>query len=447
MKRTLNRETARRLTELSDEQIRTRLDTMTEADLRYWLGNFGSWAHEGQLPPQGSWRTWLMLAGRGYGKTRAGSEWVADLLLAGPARVALVAATIDEARAIMVEGEAGLLAALRKRRKRFLWEPSLRQLRIRNGSVATLYSGENPDGLRGGTHHYAWCDELAKWAKPQESWDNLQMSLRAGLEPRALVTTTPRSLSMLVQMRAAETTVTTGGKTVDNVVLEDAFQTAMQDMYGGTRLGRQELEGVLFEDAEGALCSRALLDRARSERVPDLVRVVVAVDPPASASGDACGIMVVGLGQDRRGYVLADATVSGLSPLGWAAAVSRAARHWSADRVVAEVNNGGDMVTALLRQVDPALPVKAVHAVRGKSARAEPVAGLYEQGRVSHLEAFPELEDQLCGMLIGGGYQGPGRSPDRAGASRRPTSCMGQPSCTCSTCLPWTIQHRPCRGC
>lgn len=416
MKVGLNRDLAWRFKKVEMEERASLIAKMTPADLRRWEADFASWAHQGQLPPAGEWRTWLMLAGRGYGKTRAGAEWVADLLTGRPSRVALVGATIDEARAIMVEGESGVLSVLRRRRTKFLWEPSLRQLRLNNGSIATLYSGENPDGLRGGTHHYAWCDELAKWAKPQDSWDNLQMSLRAGLEPRALVTTTPKALALIGAIKRAESTAVTGGKTIDNVVLEDAFQAAMHNMYAGTRLGRQELDGELLEDVEGALWTRALIAGARSGQGAELVRVVVAVDPPAVAAGDACGIVAAGLAADGCAYVLEDATVAGLSPMGWAGAVSAAARRWGADRVIAEVNNGGDMVTALLRQVDATLPVKAVHATRGKSARAEPVHGLYEQGRVRHLGAFPELEDQLCGMLIGGGYEGPGRSPDRADA-------------------------------
>lgn len=407
---------AEKLADLTAEQTEALLATMTPADLRAWLVDFAAWAHEGQLEPEGDWRNWLMQAGRGYGKTRAGAEWVADKALAAPARIALVGATIEEARAVMVEGDSGLIAVLRQRRRRFCWEPALKRLTLPNGTVIRLYSGENPDGLRGGNHHFAWCDELAKWAKPEEAWDNLQMALRSGLAPRALVTTTPRPGPALTRILGDPGTVVTGGRMEDNLTLEDAFRTAMRAAYDGTRIGRQELDGVLLEDVEGALWTRGLLDCARSERQPEFVRVVVGVDPPASDHGDACGIVVAGLGRDGIGYVIEDATAEGASASGWAGAVSAAARRHGADRVIAEVNNGGNLVTEMLKLVDPGLPVRAVHASRGKAARAEPVACLYEQGRVRHLGAFPALEDQLCGMTMGLGYHGPGRSPDRADA-------------------------------
>jgi predicted phage terminase large subunit-like protein len=408
---------------MNDAQLAKWIAKVAVADARNWLKGFEAWAHEGQLEPQAEgWRTWLMQAGRGYGKTRAGAEWVAGLALGQPCRIALVGATIDEARAVMVEGESGLLSVLAARRKRVVWEPAMKRLRFANGSVVQLYSGENPDGLRGGTHHFAWCDELAKWSKPDEAWDNLQMALRAGIRPRALVTTTPRPIPLLKRIGGDPRTVTTGGKTTDNPVLEDGFLAVMRATYAGTRLGRQELDGELIEDVEGALwtrgmleaCRGAPLDFARDER--NMTRVVIGVDPPASEQGDACGIVVVGLGADGVAQVVEDATVSARSPSGWAGAVSRAARRHGADRVIAEVNNGGNLVTEMMRLVDRGLPVRGVHASRGKVARAEPVAALYERGLVRHAGVFPELEDQLCGFTFGGGYEGPGRSPDRADA-------------------------------
>ncbi|WP_327461450.1 DNA-packaging protein [Sphingomonas sp.] len=434
------------------DEIAALLATMTVADLIKYDTCFEAWMHEGQIEPSPEgWRTWLMQAGRGYGKTRAGAEWVAGLALGQPCRIALVGATIDEARAVMVEGESGLLSVLARRKRRVVWEPAMKRLRFSNGSVAQLYSGENPDGLRGGTHHFAWCDELAKWAKPDETWDNLQMALRAGMRPRALVTTTPRPIPLLKRIGADPLTITTRGRTTDNLVLEDRFLAVMRATYAGTRLGRQELDGELIEDIEGTLWTRAMLEACRASILPgtgrwqpqadgggreadapfhrpaspngppprpgeELVRVVIGVDPPASEHGDACGIIVAGRGANGLAYLMEDATIAGQTPVGWAEAVSRAARRHGADRVVAEVNNGGDMVTALLRQVDPGTPVKAVHASRGKAARAEPVAALYERGLVRHLGGFPELEDQLCGMTSGLGYHGPGRSPDRADA-------------------------------
>jgi len=341
-------------------------------------------------------------------------------------RIALVGATADEVRKVMIEGESGLLA-VGKGRAAPKWEPSLGRLRWRGGSQAFVYSGENPDGLRGPAHHFAWCDELAKWARPDETWDNLQMTLRAGERPRALVTTTPRPIGLLKRIQAERWTVTTSGRTRDNANLGEEFLQVMAETYGGTRLGRQELDGELIEDIEGALWTRALIEGCRaplhhpSDGFPprageDFSRVVIGVDPPASAGGDACGIVAVGLGRDGVGYVLGDYSVRGLSPEGWARAVAGAADLHGADRVVAEKNNGGDMVESVLRGADVALPVKPVHASRGKSARAEPVAALFEKGRAKFAGVFRELEDELAGLSIGGSYAGPGNSPDRADA-------------------------------
>ncbi|MFC7499863.1 DNA-packaging protein [Enterovirga sp. GCM10030262] len=403
------------------------LGLMTVADLLVWDACFEAWAHKGQIEPVAEgWRTWLMLAGRGYGKTRAGAEWITRLATQRrkPVRIALVGATVDEVRKVMIEGESGLLAVARGRRAP-TWEPSLQRLRWPGGSEAHIYSGENPDGLRGPQHHFAWCDELAKWARPDAAWDNLQMGLRLGMRPRALVTTTPRPIAILKRIGAEPRTVTTRGRMEDNVTLPDDFVAAMAETYGGTRLGRQELDGELIEDVEGALWSRALIERSRTDPLLDplpqagegtLTRIVIGVDPPASASGDACGIVAVGLGRDGIGYVLGDHSVRGLSPEGWARAVARAADLWEADRVVAEKNMGGDMVESVLNGAQVHMPVKLVSASRGKTARAEPVAALFEKGRARFAGAFPELEDELAGLTSGGGYEGPGRSPDRADA-------------------------------
>lgn len=384
------------------------------------------WAHRGQLPPEGDWLGWLILAGRGFGKTRAGAEWVRAVAEADPAaRIALVGASLGEVRGVMVEGDSGLLAiAPRGLRPRF--EPSKRQLTWPGGAQATLFSAGEPESLRGPQHSHAWCDEIAKWdnggGKADMAWDNLLLGMRLGECPRAVATTTPRAVPLLKRLLAHPEVAVTRGRTFDNKAnLPPRFIGAVRREYGRSALGRQELDGELIADIEGALWTRAMLEACREAAPagPDpgfWTRVVVAVDPPASAHGDACGIVVCALGADGIARVLADASAEKASPERWARAVARAADAWSADRVVAEANQGGAMVESVLRAADVALPVRLVHASRGKSARAEPVAALYEAGRVRHAGQFPALEDQLCGMLAGGGYQGPGRSPDRADA-------------------------------
>jgi phage terminase large subunit-like protein len=376
-----------------------------------------AWARPAQLAPEGDWRTWLILAGRGFGKTRAGAEWVrARAERDGAVRIALVATTLAEGRAVMVEGESGLLA-IAPPGQRPDWEPSLRRLRWPSGAKAFLYSAAEPDSLRGPQHHFAWADEIAKWPYGPDAWAMLGMGLRLGERPRIVATTTPRPVPLVRTLMADRSVRVTGGRSEENAAhLAADFLDAMRDTYAGTRLGRQELGGELIEEVEGALWSRALIEQCRVREAPVLTRIIVAVDPPAGVGGDACGIVVAGLGTDGRAYVLADASVEGARPEGWARAVARAARAYEADRVVAEANNGGAMVESVLRAADEALAVKLVHASRGKAARAEPVAALYAAGRAYHVGAFPALEDEMAGLVAGGGYEGPGRSPDRADA-------------------------------
>lgn len=291
--------------------------------------------------------------------------------------------------------------------------------------MATLFGAAEADSLRGPQHSHVWGDEIAKWQRGQEAWDNAMMGLRLGDRPRALATTTPRPVPLVRRLLAQQGVVVTRGRTMDNrAALPAAFIAAMARDYAGTRLGRQELEGELVLDHEGALWTRDLIERCRVGNVPAdgaggaplLARVVVGVDPPAGSTGDACGIVVAGLGPDGRAYVIEDASVEQATPEQWARAVAAAHHRWGADRIVAEANNGGAMVASVLRAAESGLPVKLVHATRGKSARAEPVATLYEAGRVAHRGLFAQLEDEMCGMLAGGGYAGPGRSPDRADA-------------------------------
>ncbi|MBB3981493.1 phage terminase large subunit-like protein [Sphingobium fontiphilum] len=383
-----------------------------------------------QMAPPGDWSTWLMMAGRGFGKTRAGAEWVRGIAEQdGKARIALVAASLHEARSVMVEGASGLLA-IAPWWNRPAFAPALRRLIWPNGAMATLFGAADPEALRGPQFSHGWADEIAKWPHGEAAWDNLMMGMRLGRRPRVVATTTPRPVPLVraLMARAAATeagdVVATRGRTGDNMAhLAPDFLTRMMKYYGGTRLGRQELDGELIEEIAGALWSRALIERCRAAHVAGLadagallVRVVVGVDPPAGIGRDACGIVVAGQDADGRGYVIADASVEGLGPEGWARAVAGAAAAHGADRVIAEANNGGAMVESVLRAAEANLPVRLVHATRGKVARAEPIAALYEVGRVMHLGAFPMLEDQLCGFVSGGGYQGPGRSPDRADA-------------------------------
>lgn len=375
------------------------------------------WQRTDQRPPHGDWRTWFVMAGRGFGKTRMAAEYVRAAAEAdGSLRIALVAATLHEARSIMIEGESGLLS-IAPDEQRPTWEPSLKRLVWPTGAIANVFAASEPEALRGPEHHLAWADEVAKWDKGVDAWDNLMMTMRLGEEPRIVATTTPRAVPLVRRLlKEGGVAISRGAMEANRAHLPDSFREAMQEVYGKARLGRQELLGEFLEDAQDALWTRDLIERCRVRVAPDMRRIVIGVDPPASTGGDACGIVAVGKGADGKAYVLADHSVKGRSPEGWARAVSTAALVWGADRVVAEANNGGDMVVSTLQAADVAMPVKKVSASRGKVARAEPVAALYEAGKAFHIGAFPELEDELCGLISGGGYEGPGRSPDRADA-------------------------------
>ena len=355
-------------------------------------------------------RTWLLLGGRGSGKTFAGSVWV-DKLARKKAGItlALVGPALHDVREVMVEGASGI-KALAEPGDRPRWEAGRRRLVWDNQSAAYAFSAEDPDSLRGPQFHAAWADEFCAWRKPEMVLSNLRFGLRLGDEPLLAVTTTPRPIPALRRLMAEAGTVTERAATALNAQnLSPGFLAHLHDVYGGTRLAAQELEGLVVE-GEGALFRIEDLKRARGARPVELERVVVAVDPPATAGGDACGIVVVGR-KGRQAFVLADRTVRGLSPGGWAGAVCQAARDYGAHEVVAEGNQGGDMVRAVLRTNDCPAPVEMVHASRSKAARAEPVALLYEQGRVVHCEAFPALEEEMLAL----GCEG-GPSPDRADA-------------------------------
>ncbi|MGV0818659.1 DNA-packaging protein [Martelella sp. AMO21009] len=371
-----------------------------------------------QLPPPADWRTWLLMGGRGSGKTRAGAEWVHDLAIAqgdtSELRIALVAETLGDAREVMIDGVSGICRMARRMKPDF--EITRRRLVWPNGAMAYLFSSEDPEALRGPQFHFAWCDELAKWRYGQECWDMLQFGLRLGQSPRQMVTTTPRAVPLLKRLMAEDDTVVARISTADNRAnLAPGFIKALSSRYGGTRLGRQELDGELIEDREDALWRRSDLDALVARRAMATGRIVVAVDPPAgSGRNSVCGIVVAGGMENGGALVLADCSVEGGSPAQWARAVVEAYRRFDADRVVAEINQGGDMVTAMLRSVDERLPVSTVRAKRGKFLRAEPVAALYEQGRVRHAGHFARLVDQMCDFGPDG--LSAGRSPDRLDA-------------------------------
>ena len=381
-----------------------------------------------QLPPEGDWTTWVILGGRGAGKTRAGAEWVrAQVEGSRPRdpglakRVALVGETIEQARDVMVFGESGILAASPPDR-RPEWQATRNRLLWPNGATAQIFSAHNPEALRGPQFDAAWLDEMAKWRKVQDTWDMLQFALRLGERPQQVITTTPRNLNLLREVIEADSTVMTQAPTEANRAnLATSFLDEVKRRYAGTRLGQQELEGALLDDAEGAFWSSAQIEALRIEEAGGLDRIVVAVDPPVTGhkGSDACGIVVVGARtegapHDWQAVVLEDASVEASSPTAWAqAAVDAMARH-GASRLVAEVNQGGDLVETLVRQIDPLIPYRGVHASKGKAARAEPVAALYEQGRVQHLRGLAHLEDEMC-LMTAQGFRGRG-SPDRVDA-------------------------------
>jgi len=452
--------------EVREEMVRSLGEEEAEGFDREWE----KWAHEGQVPEAGDWSTCVVMGGRSFGKTRAGSEWVVGLLKGpdgtsprNPLRIALVGATLAEARSIMVEGRSGLMEVAGPWIRE--WQRGRGLLVFRTGAQAQLFSGHTPELLRGPEHDYAWCDELAKWEKAGETWDMLQLGLRVGARPRALVTTTPRPGPHLRRIMAEPGTIVIGGPSDMNPHNSPAWTKSMRQRYAGTRLERQELNGELLTDNPGALWTEELLEKCRAggaaeggnntvrpepvegpsflltdpiqERAstssartdvsfPDPAesttfrRIIIAVDPP---TGDGtCGIIACAKATDGKAHILADHSVTAVTPEGWSRTVADAAAVWTHLHpnapllVVAESNQGGLMVQSVLRISDPALPIKLVPAIQGKTDRATPVALLFEAGRVVLHGRFPELEAQLCGMIAGGGYEGPGSSPDRADA-------------------------------
>lgn len=396
-------------------------------ELAFVESDFSTFANSYQLPPElaqggGPWTTWLLLGGRGAGKTRAGAEWVRALAGAPRGenekmrRIALIGETEHDVREVMIEGVSGLLAVhARDARPQYL--PSRRRVEWKNGAVAQAFSAEDPESLRGPQFSAAWADELAKWRHAEATFDMLQFGLRLGERPRQAITTTPRPIPLLKRLIADPATALTRAATRDNAYnLAPAFLDSVVARYAGTRLGRQELDGEIIEERADALWSRALIERCRADAPPGLQRIVVAVDPPVSAGrgADACGLVAAGRAGDGTVYVIADETASGLSPAAWAAKAIALWRRLDADALVVEVNQGGDMVRAVIAEADAFVPVIAVRASRGKWLRAEPVSALYEQGRVKHAGMFPALEDEMCDFGLDG--LSAGRSPDRLDA-------------------------------
>ena len=385
------------------------------------------WARSDQLPPEtaqagGPWRTWLVLGGRGAGKTRTGAEWVRGLALGHPpfaerpvGRIALIAETMDDLREVMVEGVSGILA-VHGRDERPEWQASRRRLVWPSGAVAQGFSAEDPESLRGPQFEAAWADEVGKWRRADETFDMLQFGLRLGCNPQQVITTTPRPIPLLKRLAGDPATALSHAPTARNAYnLAPEFLSGVVARYAGTRLGRQELDGELIEDRADALFPRALMEGARVDGAPALARIVVAVDPPAGGKrAGGCGIIVAGRAVDGACYVLADASLDGVRPDVWAAAALAAYHRFEADALVAEVNQGGAMVSEVFRSLDAAVPVSPVRATRGKAIRAEPVAALYAQGRVRHAGTFPRLEDEMANF----GPEGlsGGKSPDRLDA-------------------------------
>jgi phage terminase large subunit-like protein len=418
------------LASATQEQVDAFLGGLSENALLALPWMFEFWALPHQLPPEGAWKTWVIMGGRGAGKTRAGSEWVrAQVEGALPTdpgrarRVALVGETVDQVREVMIFGESGIMSCSPPDRKPE-WNATRRMLTWPNGATGQVFSAHDPDSLRGPQFDAAWVDELAKWKKGQETWDMLQFALRLGDNPQQVVTTTPQNVAVLKAIMKNPSTVKTHAPTAANrAYLAKSFLEEVTARYAGQSIGLQELDGQLVEDLDGALWTRLELDanRIEAEKIPHLSRIVVAVDPPVTGTkgSDECGIVVVGAFtegpiQSWRAVVLEDASVKGASPDQWARAAVAAMERHSADRMVVEVNQGGDMVESVVRQVDPLVAFKKVNATKGKHLRAEPVAALYEQGRVSHVRGLGKLEEQMCQMTRVG-FAGRG-SPDRVDA-------------------------------
>jgi len=400
---------------LPEKERQRAINRLTQQEAEALLFDWEAWARPEQLPPAWAWYIWLILSGRGFGKTRTGNEMVIKWARAGHNPIALIGQTKADVRDTLIE--VGDSAILKISPPWFYpeYEPSKRRLIWPNGVLGIIYSGDEPDQLRGPQHAKALVDEISKYKYPQDTWDNLMFGLRIGSNPQAVVATTPRPIKLIKTLLKDPKTAITRGHTMDNKAnLAPSFLKYIVEKYQGTRLGRQELDGEVLDDNPDALWKRDRIDELRVRQHPDLTRVVVAIDPAASDNPESAetGIIVAGIAMfngQLHGYILDDLTIRS-SPSGWATAAVTGYYKHKADRIIGEVNNGGDMVEHTIRTVDESVPYKAVHASRGKQVRAEPVSALYEQGLIHHVGFFPELEDQLCDWEPGG------KSPDRLDA-------------------------------
>ena len=399
--------TADVLRNLPDEEVSSILKQLGPKKAAELQHDWGFWARPEQLEPDGDWNTWVALAGRGWGKTRAGAEWVRHRIRSGDKIVHCVAPTKGDVRRVMVEGDSGLLNVCWEGDETYrgkhigfpVWSPTNNSLTWENGAKAVFFSAEDPERLRGPQAYSAWCDELCAWRNAQDTWDMMMFGLRLGRHPKVFVTTTPKTTKLIRNILSDENTVVSKGSTYDNAAnLASTFLDAVKKTYEGTRLGRQELYAEILDEASGALWNRQLLAKCEVDKdeVPTLNRIVVSVDPAvtANAESDMTGIIVAGLDVNGIAYVLEDHT-GRYTPQQWASKAVELYREHMADRIVAERNQGGDMVRHTLHTEDETLPVKLVHASRGKMARAEPVSALYEQGKVKHVRGLNDLEDQL----------------------------------------------------
>jgi phage terminase large subunit-like protein len=398
------------------EYIKRILGSFSKKEIARLAYDWKIHARTNQLPPEGEWRQWLVMAGRGFGKTRTGAEWVRFLIETGRAsRVALIAPTAADARDVMIMGESGLMN-IAPPWMRPQWESSKRRLIWPNGGQAFAYSADEPDRLRGPQHDALWGDELAAWRYPA-AWDMAMFGLRLGDNPRAVITTTPKPIKLLKDIMMLESTITVRGSTYDNQAnLPKAFIAQIIKKYEGTRLGAQEIHAEILDEVPGALWQREMIESQRLQTRPkSFERIVVAVDPAVSSSStsDETGIMVVAKDSAGEGYVLEDAS-DRMSPDEWAKIVVQLYHKYQADRVIAEVNQGGDLVEHMLRLHDRTISYRAVHASRGKVVRAEPIAALYEQERIHHIGGFSQLEDQMCSFTSK--QERGSRSPDRVDA-------------------------------
>lgn len=383
----------------SKKEIVDIINSLSDEEIEVLMYDWYIWARDNQLTPSEMSdvkNIWLILAGRGWGKTRTGVEYVRELVKNGYKRIALIGPTPADARDVMVEGESGIMNTLPEWEKP-IYEPSKRRLTFPNGAIATIYSGYKPDQLRGPQHDAFWADELAAWQYLQETWDMLMFGLRLG-KPRGVITTTPRPLPLVKELIKSKNVIVTRGSTYENREnLADAFFNAIIGKYEGTRLGRQELNAEILDDNPNALWNRKNIEKNRVTKAPDLKRIVISIDPNASntESSDEIGIIAAGIDREGIGYVLEDLSLLD-SPKGWGTAAITAYHKYKADRIVAETNQGGNMVEYVIKSIESNIAYKGVHASKGKYTRAEPVSALYEQNKVKHVGSFPKLEDEMC---------------------------------------------------